>query len=340
MVPKNQQQQSELYYTSAYYRDDLQCTSAFQKQFYLVTSFYDQTHINVTQQDGFTIDVELPNFGTYVQMTTSSFDQLASGTNIISSKPINVISGNLCVRNSVDEPTGYYGTYISSIPGVLSLGTEYVVPRIISDDGDAPGYSVSVVATEDDTAVESDGEVVTLDEGETAIFEYDLKDNSTIVKCSRNCLVVQYTKPSFADHGMFMQSVLPQQDFSTAAYFTTGVAVYTSFLSLVVEGESPGDDIYLNGESLGDLTWTEANGYTTAEMTLPQAPYRLDSSNGRPFAAYVYLHQDDGDETGLGMIYIYHSKEIMFFSSICLFAFLFVCLSISRIMQKVVNGLR
>ena len=293
MVP-NHIRQNNTYFTSSH-PGHTNCGSTRTKQFYLVTSFYDNTSIQVLQQDGTTFELDLPTFGTFVQRTTDSGDYLAMGTQITSDKPINVVSGKLCVYNQGGGGTNYRGTYISSMPPVESLGQQYIVPNIIHQTIDSAGYSIAVVATEDDTSVESNGDFETLHQGETALFEYPLIDRSIAVNCSRNCLVTQYSKHMYQspfDFGLFMQNILPENDFTTFALFTTLDVYPTSYISLVVTGESPGDDLYLNGTSLGYLNWTAINGYSTAELAIPSGVYELDSIDDRPYAAYVYFHNN------------------------------------------------
>ena len=96
--------------------------STYYSQFYLVTSFYDNTSVNITQQDGTTYYLDLPVFGTFMQKTQHTGDYLAIGTQIISSKPVNVISGDLSTSNSPSRV--YYGAYLSSIPDTTSLSKE------------------------------------------------------------------------------------------------------------------------------------------------------------------------------------------------------------------------
>ena len=260
------------------------CPGLPYKQFYLITSFYDNTSVNITQQDGITYHLVLPEFGSFVQKTLDHDDHLAIGTKIISSKPINVISGNLCTIN----PSSWFGTYLSSIPETTSLSKEYIVPKLISDTTD-PGYTVTIIAIEDNTVIESDGDVRILDAGEAAIFDYYI-NRSIFITCSEPCLVAQTAKSLNNEHGNFMQTMLAESDFSTSAFFTTPDLYPTSFLSLVVKGESPGNDIYLNGASLGSLDWTAINGFSSAEMSLDYGVYELQSTDGRPFAAYIYQH--------------------------------------------------
>ena len=129
-----------------------------------------------------------------------------------------------------------------------------------------------------------------VDQGETTTFEYSLIDRSVFVNCTKKCLATQYAKRINDVSGLFMQHMLPDHDFYTRAYFTTIDVHPTSFLSLVVQGESTVDGLYLNGESLQHLTWSSAYGYSTADMTIPSGVYELESTDGRQFAAYIYFH--------------------------------------------------
>ena len=288
MVP-NQILVNGTYYTTAY-DNDRACGSSGFKEFYLITSFQDETSVDVVQQDGTSFALELTTFGTFTQTTTDPDNHLATATKIASNKPINVISGNLCIYNYASGSAPGAVTYASFIPPVESLGQQYIVPKIINEDDPPPGFSLTIVATENNTVVESDGDMYLLNRGETAVLEYAYKDQSIFVNCSDSCLVTQFSKAIADQSGAFMQFMLPEHDFSTSAYFTTLDVQPMSFLSIVIQGESPGDDVYLNGTSLGYLTWTPVNGYTTTELPIPHGAYHLESEDGRPFAAYIYFH--------------------------------------------------
>ena len=288
MVP-SQMGSRDRYFTSAYFRSSAaQCSSDDSKQFYLITSFYDETVVDISQQDGTVYELELPEFGTFVQSTLDPDNHLAQGTEITASKPINVVSGDICMTNRA-AGSHYADTYASSIPDVYHLGNEYIVPSILGDDSPA-GYSVSVVSTENQTTVQAKSQEYTLDKGESAVFEYDYHNESVHLNCSQPCLVVQYSKSLYDSYGLFMQEILPQSEFYTSSFFTTLDSSPVSYLSLVLKGESPGDNLHLNGTSLEHLEWRAINGYTTAELSINQGVYELDSQDGRPFAAYVYLH--------------------------------------------------
>ena len=316
MVP-NQFRASTTYFTTSYTNNT--CSSGRSQQFYLVTSFYDETFVSILQQDGTSFELELPAFGTFTQKATDGGNHLGSGTHINSNKPINVISGNLCTNNKPDGTGDSAGTYATGIPDVQSLGQQYVVPHIANEYGSPPGFTVCVVATEDGTAVECDGDMQTVNQGETAVFEYPYLDRSVFVTCSSECLVTQYAKSVSAQSGLFMQHILPDHDFSTSAYFTTLDVYPSSFLSLVVTGEAPVDGLYLNGESLSDLAWNPANGYSTAVKAISNGTYELDSVDGRAFAAYIYLHtQRSAGGAGYTMLPVELSTVTYDYAASCL----------------------
>ena len=166
MVPNHLRAQNTYFITAYNYGGGACDDTDRYNQFYLVTSFYNETSLYVVQRDGTVYDLELPEFGTFLQTTTDPYLYLASGTDITSNKPINVVSGNLCL--SKDDALG---TCVSSIPSVGYLGREYIAPKIINDVS-PPGFSLTVVATADDTLVVSDGIAETLGKGEMTTFDY------------------------------------------------------------------------------------------------------------------------------------------------------------------------
>ena len=181
MVP-NQVRANITHFTSAYSDGEIgECEIGHIHQFYLVTSFYDETSVSIVQQDGTSYELVLLTFGTYTQKTADYTNHLADGTHIVSNKPINVISGNLCGYNNLTGVPSGKGKYTSSVPDVQSLGQEDIVPNITGNPSALAtlGYAVHVIATEDNTIVASDGDVFLLDQGETALFEYPFMKRST-----------------------------------------------------------------------------------------------------------------------------------------------------------------
>jgi hypothetical protein len=131
---------------------------------------------------------------------------------------------------------------------------------------------------------------VTLDQGESAFFDYPDLDQNVFIDCSNNCLVAQYSKYVDNVYGNFMHYILSDTEFYTSTFFATVDANPLSYLSLVVVGESTGHDILLNGMPLDGLTWTPFHGYTTVQLDIAEGSYELESTEGRPLAAYVYSH--------------------------------------------------
>ena len=295
----NLRMDSDSFLTTAYIGNDSSCASIYYKEFYLVASFHNNTMVNITQRDGTHYELELSEYATFSQKTLDFDDHLASGTRILSSKPVSVISGNLCIINSI---TGTHGTYASTMPSLASLGEHYVLPKIISNDDSPAGFSVSVVATENNTVVESEGDVRSLNEGETAIFEFEYQNRSIVVNCSQACLVAQYSKTWSLTYGLLMLHGLPEHQFYTSAFFSDLQVFPPTYISLVVKGEEPGDDLFLNGDSLGYLSWSPLDGFSSAELSLSSGNQEIVSVNGRPFVAFIYGHSYS--ERGAGYTFL------------------------------------
>ena len=278
------------FFTAAY--DATNCENpSYANQFFMVTSFYDDTDIVVTPKDEMPYDVSLPSFGTYAVVTFDYADLVAKGTQISSNLPINVVAGNLCQYNK-----GSSGTYLSNIPPVKNLEKHYMTPHLISENIQTPGFSLNVMATEDDTMVQFNDQVVSLPLlGDAVTFELEDTQEWMPLECSKNCLAVQFTKSETEIYGLFMLPILPVEEFYTSAFFTTLDTSPTSYFSLAVEGEDPGSDILLNGDSLGYLEWSASDGYATAETDIPKGTYVLVSETGRRFAVYVYCHSQTFD---------------------------------------------
>ena len=260
----------------------------YANQFYIVTTVYDDTTITIQPQNDSPVEVVLPSFGTFTTVSFDETDYIADGTLITSDAPITVISGVLCEWNPDS-----WGAYISSIPTINNLANHYIIPNLSSQNPASPGFSLQVVATESSTTVELDGNVVELDSvGNSVTFELGNSREWMTLNCSKNCLAVQYTKTvaSVPSYGMFMLPVLGVREFYQSTMFATLDVSSQSYISIVVQGEAPGTDILLNGDSLGDLDWGTIDGYATAETSIDQGTYVMESVNGRPFMVYIYCH--------------------------------------------------
>ena len=277
------------YFTQAYI-PDISCSGSYYKQFFSVVSFFNDTIVEVASADGVQYEKNLGDFGTYTEMTTFSGDHLARGTRVQSSKPVNVISGNLCVINSASGDAEA-DTYLSSIVPNTALMNEYIIPSITTGSGEHPGYSVSVVAIENDTDVEFNRTLVQeLRAGEAVTFEIPYSNKWSLVNCSITCSVVQFAKSIRGTAGTFMTQIQPLQEFYTSAYFTTP-DFHNTYLSIVVEGtEDP--ELILNGIPVDDVTWGTVAGYRTGTITVTHGTYHLSSPSDRFFTVYVYTHAE------------------------------------------------
>ena len=207
-----------------------QCSNPdFANQFYIVTTVYDDTTITIQHQNSPSFDLVLPSFGTFTNVSFQVNDFIASGTLITSDAPITVISGVLCASNPAREsPTQQPGSYIARIPPISYLADQYVIPSLSShlqQNQISPGFSLQVVATDSNTTVEFDGNVVVLNSlGNSETFELDSGRDWMSLNCSKKCLAVQYTKAigvSFQSPGMFMLPLLGANKFYLSSTFTT-----------------------------------------------------------------------------------------------------------------------
>ena len=278
------------YFTQSYILV-ISCSGSYYKQFFSVVSFFDDTIIEVASADGIQYEKNLGDFGTYTEMITFSGDDLARGSRVQASKPVNVISGNLCVINSASGDAEA-GTYLSSIVPNTALGNEYIIPSITTGPSEHPGYSISIVAIVNDTSVEFNGTLVEeLMAGEAIAFELPYSNQWSLVNCSSNCSVVQFSKSKRGTAGAFMTQIQPLQEFYTSAYFTTPDFHNTSYLSIVVDGtEDP--ELILNGNPIDDVTWGTLKGYRTGTITVTHGTYHLSSPSNHFFAVYVYSHAE------------------------------------------------
>ena len=282
--------ESEMQFVTSGY-NVMTCTSgSYANQFYIVSTFYDNTTITIQYQNDLPFEIVLPRFGSFATVSFDFSDPIASGTLITSDAPVTVVSGTLCEYN----PYGS-GSYISNIPPFTSLADHYIIPHLIAQNTESPGFSLQVVASDDNTIVDFNGNVVELEAiGNSTTFELDDRREWMSLNCSKNCLAIQYTKTLQYDvYGMFMLPMVGVQEFYTSTSFTTLDLHPVSYISLVVEGEAPGTNILLNGDSLGHLDWGIIDGYATAETAIDSGTYVMESVDQRPFAVFVYIHSDE-----------------------------------------------
>ena len=290
-----------MHFVTSGYNKESRSAAGWAGQFYVVATLYDNTTISVQPQSGSPFELVLPSFGTFTWVSYDSTDLIASGTLITSNAPITVVSGSLSGSNPYVS-----GSYISSIPPICSLADRYMIPHLISHNTESPGFSLHVVASENNTLVEFDGSVVELAlVGNSVTFEVN-SGGWMSLNCSKNCLAVQYAKSlrsSSGIYGMLMLVILGANEFYGSTSFMALDVNPRSTISIIVEEEMRGTDIMLNGDSLGHLEWEINYGYSTAETTIDEGTYVMQSVSNRPFVVYVSCHWRIGYDTSAGAGY-------------------------------------
>jgi hypothetical protein len=111
-----------------------------------------------------------------------------------------------------------------------------------------------------------------------------------MIGCSRGCHAYVATKgySNYIGSGLF--SVIATSEFYTSAFFMTPDYDFPHYVSLVLAGEAPYDDITFDGESLADQNWETADGFSYMWMEVTKGRHLLQSEEDRGFAAYVYGH--------------------------------------------------
>ena len=178
-----------------------------------------------------------------------------------------------------------------SMPTLSELGANYSsFPLAFGDE--YGGYEVRVIGVSKETAVYfSTGKTSILDMGEVLTEESAYTRESISVKCSNECLAVQYIKVLQDDStsrelGNFMVVLTPDTQFSGNVAFAT--PSYSSFsskitaISLVVD-HYPVTTIYLNGVSLSYLDWHSVDESSNWHAFVQIAPGDYTLISLKPF---------------------------------------------------------
>ena len=86
-----------------------------------------------------------------------------------------------------------------------------------------------------------------------------------------------------------MLNAIPLDHFYHFCFFSTTDYDYPHYITLVVKGLGPMDDVYLDDESLESQEWSSAGEFSYMYMVISKGVHRI-SSISRPLAAYVYCH--------------------------------------------------
>ena len=252
--------------------------------FFAVSATENNTFVNITSPE-LSRTVMLNRHDTFSEIAPDPQSELL-GFTVKSSAPVTVVSGNLCTRN--DGGSLAVGTYVSSQRSVSQYGTDYIVPGIKAPWNS--GYDVQVVASQNATIVDVDGDVHVLNEGDVIAEKFSGRRTPTHVMCSLPCNVVQFTIGYQHYTGQFMISVLPPGDFYRKAVFTTYDVTEIIHITIVVDSPTPVDDLILDGESFAP-EWIAYGDYTYATADVDRG-YHVMTSVGSRFALYTYAHTE------------------------------------------------
>ena len=228
----------------------------------------------------------LDRFETYSEIAESNGNEF-SGSKIVSSAPVTVVSGNLCTRNYVSaSPLATYGTYITRQRTVAKYSTQFVAPAIRAPE--YSGYDIYIVASMNNTVVNIDGQETVLEQDEIIVQDFAERFDVTLVHCSFPCNVIQFTKGYDDRDGMFAIDVVPTKEFYTEAVFTTSEDHFDHHITVIVDSPIPVYDIFLDGVPF-DPYWYAAGDFIYATADVGEDYHVMNSTVSR-FAIYTYAH--------------------------------------------------
>ena len=219
------------------------------KSFFSVMTFDDGNFVEIYNTEGIFTGASVINRYQVFTVKTDQYNDDFSGIWIRMSERALVVTGCMCAGNSLD---GVTESYIATLQSTIFYGTDYVTPVI--GGSIIAGYGLRVLASEADTVVINEGTEYNLNRGEWVELLFPITELAARLTCSEACLVMQWSDGN--DIGNFMFNVFDFNfQFTKVATFMTLDFEGDKWVSIVVKGFPPMDDIFLDGESLFDETW-------------------------------------------------------------------------------------
>ena len=275
--------QYKYYLVLQHLSSSMQCRDSTHTQFYTIAAS-EPTLVSIHNEREVEVTMDLDPHQTYTYVITgSNLDVDPTGKLVISTEGVSVISGTLCDNRIVSRS---YFTHIQpSMQRQLSR-TYYVAPQILNY-----GYDLRIIAAENNTWVRVDSNRYLIEEGQFIHHSFPFGDTMCVIQCDGGCSA--YIVPNmFHDVvGTVLLGIIPTSDFYTSAYLITpdyNVDEVRHYVSLVLEGCHPYDDITLDGESHAGWAWRYSGGFSHLWMMISKGSHWLQSTEGRQFAAYVY----------------------------------------------------
>ena len=211
-----------------------------------------------------------------------------SGTLVIASKPVNVISG-------VDRPgiLGWWDFIESTMLPVSLWGYEYILTPVGTMDK-TQGNIFRIFAYENNTAVESLHWAKVLSSG--MYTELVLEQNlASYITCSKPCQVVQYIKGEkiYGKYAEPSTIVVPSVRLYLSYYHVALPfgSEYHDSITIVIQNKYV-DGLYLSGVKLSGLRWEKINGtkyvWTVISLSDPSTVTVYHSSSSVKFGLLVF----------------------------------------------------
>lgn len=204
-----------------------------------------------------------------------------TGTVVISSQPVTVISGNTCA--SVPSSDKSCSHLAQQIPSLSKWGKSFITTPVAGRD---KGDIFRMVAAYDTTLISIEGKRnFTLNAGEVHQFELGSKEHRKIV-CSKPSMLVQFNKGSLDQiHSeAFALVVPPIEQYTFDYYLVIPVAVeknspsYSMYITVLVNMDNTQDILYNASLFRDNFTWVSIPGtnYSAGEIRLKS--YTSDST--------------------------------------------------------------
>ncbi|KAI8501455.1 hypothetical protein Bbelb_207260 [Branchiostoma belcheri] len=269
------------------------------------------TVVSVTLKESARCDGVAYPGGSVVSLALNTFDAVQcqgtgrsdlTGTQIVSDKPLSLMSGVQCV--DVPNDVSSCDHIVEHIPPVNTWGQRFVtVPLALRSGGDI----FRIVAASDGTTVDVTGHSSRLlDSGE--VWELDVPSNTyQAITSSQPVMVLQYCKGQTAD-GMetdpFMMYIPPVEQFAADYTFATVDAVgavFTNYVNIVIKTSETAGLTYDGNPLPSSTTWTAIPGTDLSATQLPittTGTHKIKHNSAIVTFSLFYYGFSDADSVG------------------------------------------
>lgn len=261
-------------------------SSSLVNSFFSIAGHWDSTFVEMyNDKQEFVEAVVVSRYECYTKRSTESTTDF-TGYYFRTRFPVTVIAGSMCVDNGNAYSTG---SYFSSVPPIIHYGLEFTTPNM--DEPVSGGPAITILASQPYTLVTYEQESVVLSTGAFVSYEFNYTDVSIVVKCSMPCFMIQSTVSQMERTvGDTMFNIIPTEQFYSEAYFSTSSIKKQHYLSIMVLGLPPMEDILLDGAPMESVTWRYRGRYTYVDIAVSEGQHYVESTGSKTFSAYVYCY--------------------------------------------------